>query len=79
MMSNFVDWENIIHFGNFFGSIWKKNILFALGTTPLKGKITGFKHNGLSKIVLKRRTCTYLIQPTTFVVQYRFTSGEIYR
>ena len=37
MMSNFVDWENIIHFGNFFGSIGKKTYFLALGTTPVKG------------------------------------------
>ena len=36
-MSNFEDWENIIHFGNFFGSIGKKNYFLALGTTPVKG------------------------------------------
>ena len=37
MMSNFEDWENIIHFGNFFGSIGKKTYFLALGTTPVKG------------------------------------------
>ena len=37
MMSNFVDWENIIHFGNIFGSIGKKTYFLALGTTPIKG------------------------------------------
>ena len=37
MMSNFVEWENIIHFGNFFGSIGKKTYFLALGTTPVKG------------------------------------------
>ena len=36
-MSNFEDWENIIHFGNFFGSIGKKTYFLALGTTPVKG------------------------------------------
>ena len=47
VMSNFEDWENIIHFGNFFGSIGKKTYFLALGTTPVKGvgfiagKITG--------------------------------------
>ena len=37
MMSNFEDWENIIHFGKFFGSIGKKTYFLALGTTPVKG------------------------------------------
>ena len=37
MMSNFEDWENIIHFGIFFGSIGKKTYFLALGTTPVKG------------------------------------------
>ena len=37
MMSNFGDWENIIHFGIFFGSIGKKTYFLALGTTPVKG------------------------------------------
>ena len=37
MMSNFVDWDIIIHFGNFFGSIGKKTYFLALGTTPVKG------------------------------------------
>ena len=47
MKSNFVDWENIIHFGIFFGSIGEKTYFLALGTTPVKGvgfiagKITG--------------------------------------
>ena len=36
-MSNFEDWENIIHFGNVFGSIGKKTYFLALGTTPVKG------------------------------------------
>ena len=36
-MSDFEDWENIIHFGNFFGSIGKKTYFLALGTTPVKG------------------------------------------
>ena len=36
-MSNFKDWENIIHFGNLFGSIWEKTYFLALGTTPVKG------------------------------------------
>ena len=36
-MSNFEDWENIIHFGNFFVSIDKKTYFLALGTTPIKG------------------------------------------
>ena len=46
MMSNFVDWENIIHFGNSFSLIGKKTYFLALGTTPVKevgfiaGKIT---------------------------------------
>ena len=49
-MSNFEDWENIIHFGNFFGSIGKKTYILALGTTPVKGvgfiagKITAGTH-----------------------------------
>ena len=48
MMSNFEDWENIIHFGNFFGSIGKKTYFLALGKTHVKGvgfiagKITGY-------------------------------------
>ena len=37
MMSNFEDWENIIHFGNFFCSIGKKTYFLALGTNPVKG------------------------------------------
>ena len=37
MKSNFEDWENIILFGNFFGSIGKKTYFLALGTTPIKG------------------------------------------
>ena len=37
VMSNFEDWENIIHFGNLFGSIGKKTYCLALGTTPVKG------------------------------------------
>ena len=38
MMSNFVNWENIIHFGNFFWFNWEKNTYFlALGRTPVKG------------------------------------------
>ena len=37
MMSTFEDWENIIYFGNFFGSIGKKTYFLALGTTPVKG------------------------------------------
>ena len=47
VMSDFEDWENIIHFGNFFASIGKKTYILALGTTPVKGvcfiegKITG--------------------------------------
>ena len=36
-MSNIEDWENIIHFGNLFGSIGKKTYFLALGTTPVKG------------------------------------------
>ena len=38
-------------------------------------------HTGFSKNVLKRRKCTYnLIQVSTyFVVQYKVTTGEIYR
>ena len=52
VMSNFEDWENIIHFGNFFGSIGKKTYFLALGTTPVKevgfivGKITVFSGTG---------------------------------
>ena len=37
MLSNFEDWENIIHFGNFFASIGKKTYLLALGTIPVTG------------------------------------------
>ena len=37
VMSNFEDWENIIHFGNFFCSIGEKNILFGFGNDSLKG------------------------------------------
>ena len=37
VMSIFEDWENIIHFGNFFGSIEKKTYFLAFGTTPVKG------------------------------------------
>ena len=37
VMSNFEDLENIIHFGNFFGSIGIKTYFLALGTTPIKG------------------------------------------
>ena len=37
VMSNFEDWETIIHFGNFFGSIGEKTYFLALGTTPVKG------------------------------------------
>ena len=51
-MSNFEDWENIIHFGIFFGSVGKKIYFLALGTTPVKGvgfiagKITVHVHVG---------------------------------
>ena len=47
-MSNFEDWENIIHFGIFFCSIGEKTYFLAFGTTPVKGvgfiagKITGY-------------------------------------
>ena len=50
VMSNFEDWENIIHFGNFIGSIGQKIYFLALGTTPVKGvgiiagKITDFMY-----------------------------------
>ena len=37
MLSNFEDWENIIHFGNFFASIGKKTYFLALGTIPVTG------------------------------------------
>ena len=37
VLSNFEDWENIIHFGIFFGSIGKKTYFLALGKTPVKG------------------------------------------
>ena len=49
VLSNFEDWESIIHFGIFFGSIGKKTYFLALGTTPVKGvgfiagKITGLR------------------------------------
>ena len=39
VMSDFEDWENIIHFGNFFGSIGKKNILFGFGNDSRKGSL----------------------------------------
>ena len=37
MLSNFEDWESIIHFGNFFASIGKKTYFLALGTIPVTG------------------------------------------
>ena len=37
VMSNFEDWEKIIHFWNFFGSIGKKHILFGFGNDSCKG------------------------------------------
>ena len=37
MLSNFEDWENIIHFGNFFASVGKKTYFLALGTIPVTG------------------------------------------
>ena len=37
LLSNFEDWENIIHFGNFFASIGKKAYFLALGTIPVTG------------------------------------------
>ena len=59
VMSNLEDWENIIHFGNYFGSIGKKTYFLALGTTPVKG--VGFI---AGKITV---TCIYYI---TFLITY---------
>ena len=39
MMSNFEDWENIIHFGILFGSFGKKNILYGFGNDSRKGSL----------------------------------------
>ena len=50
VMSNFEDWENIIHFGNFFGSIGKKTYFLALGTTPVKG--VGFIAGKITAVLL---------------------------
>ena len=57
-MSDFEDWENIIHFGNSFVSIWEKIYFLALGNSPIKGvcfiaeKIT-VRHNEIYSIVGK--------------------------
>ena len=56
-MSNFVDWENIIHFGNFFGSIRKKTYFLALGTTPIKG--VGFIAGKITVILMSTHICFY--------------------
>ena len=42
MMSDFEDWENIIHFGNFFWFNWEKNILFGFGSIGKKTYFLAF-------------------------------------
>ena len=37
VLSNFEDWEIIIHFGNFFASIGKNTYFLALETIPVTG------------------------------------------
>ena len=66
MLSNFEDWENIIHFGNFIASIGKKTYFLALGTIPVTGvcfiarKITGYNDHFRSNTdpcYIQNRTC----------------------
>ena len=57
-MSNFEDWENIIHFGIFFGSIGKKTYFLALGMTPVKG--VGFIAGKIT-VTLRERLRTHEI------------------
>ena len=54
MLSNFEDWENIIHFGNIFASIGKKTYFFALGTIPVTG--VGFIARKITVMYVKRYT-----------------------
>ena len=37
VLSNFEDWENVIHFGIFFLFNWEKNILFGFGNDSREG------------------------------------------
>ena len=83
MLSDFEDWENIIHFGNYFGSIGKKTYFLALGTTPVKGvcfiegKITGTRTNLRNNVIFFYiKDCLSFSPPKPHQDAYQFDFGR---